>query len=55
MLYQLDPASFEATYASAQAGVRKAESTAATARTVAKRNAELVKIDAISQQVNDQA
>ena len=55
VLYQLDPASFEATYASAQAGVRKAESTAATARTVAKRNAELVKIDAISQQVNDQA
>ncbi len=54
VLYQLDPASFQATYASAQAAVRKAESTAATARTVARRNAELVKIDAISQQVNDQ-
>ncbi|WP_083686547.1 efflux RND transporter periplasmic adaptor subunit [Rhodoferax koreensis] len=54
VLYQIDPASFQATHASAQAGVRKAESNAATARTVAKRNAELVKIDAISQQVNDQ-
>ena len=54
VLYQLDPASFQASYASAQAGVRKAESTLATARTVARRNAELVKIDAISQQVNDQ-
>lgn len=54
VLYQLDPASFQATYASAQAGVRKAESTLATARTVARRNTELVKIDAISQQVNDQ-
>jgi len=53
-LYQLDPAPFQAVYASAQANVRKAESTLATARTVARRNAELVKIDAISQQVNDQ-
>jgi len=53
-LYQLDPAPFQAAYASAQANVRKAESTLANARTVAKRNAELVKIDAISQQVNDQ-
>jgi len=53
-LYQLDPAPFQAAYASAQANVRKAESTLATARTVARRNAELVKIDAISQQVNEQ-
>ncbi len=52
-LYQLDPAPFQATYASAQANVRKAESTSATARTVARRNAELVKIDAISQQLNE--
>lgn len=52
-LYQLDPAPFQAVHASAQANVRKAESTLATARTVAKRNAELVKIDAISQQVNE--
>ncbi|MGJ7492761.1 efflux RND transporter periplasmic adaptor subunit [Variovorax sp. ZT4R33] len=53
-LYQLDPAPFQAVYASAQANVRKAESTLANARTVARRNAELVKIDAISQQVNEQ-
>ena len=53
-LYQLDPAPFQAVYASAQANVRKAESTLATARTMARRNAELVKIDAISQQVNEQ-
>ena len=52
-LYQLDPAPFQAAYASAQANVRKAESTAATARTVASRNAELVKIDAISKQLNE--
>ncbi len=55
VLYQLDPASFEAVAASAQANVRKAETTLATARSVARRNAELVKIDAISQQVNEQA
>lgn len=53
-LYQLDPAPFQAAHASAQANVRKAESTLANARTVARRNAELVKIDAISQQVNEQ-
>ena len=54
VLYQLDPAPFQASLASAQANVRKAETTLATARTVAKRNAELVKIDAISQQVNEE-
>lgn len=54
VLYQLDPASFEATAASARANVRRAETTLATARSVARRNAELVKIDAISQQVNEQ-
>ena len=54
MLYQLDPASFEASAASARANVRRAETTLATARSVARRNAELVKIDAISQQVNEQ-
>jgi membrane fusion protein (multidrug efflux system) len=54
VLYQLDPAPLQAAHASAQASVRKAESTLATARTVARRNAELVKIDAISQQVNDE-
>ena len=55
VLYQLDPATAEAAQASAQAAVRRAESILATARTVARRNAELVKIDAISQQVNEVA
>ncbi|CAN5217754.1 efflux RND transporter periplasmic adaptor subunit [soil metagenome] len=53
VLYQLDPATLEASNASAQASVRKAQTTVATTRNTAKRNAELVKIDAISQQVND--
>ncbi|MGQ2999359.1 efflux RND transporter periplasmic adaptor subunit [Variovorax sp.] len=54
VLYQLDPASLQAAHASAQASVRKAESALATSRTVARRNAELVKIDAISRQVFDE-
>ncbi len=54
VLYQLDPASFEAAAASARANVRRAETALATARSVARRNAELVKIDAISQQLNEQ-
>lgn len=53
VLYQIDPASFEASHASAQAGVGKAEATLNAARVTAERNAELVKIKAISQQVND--
>jgi membrane fusion protein (multidrug efflux system) len=54
VLYQLDPAMYQAAHLSAQAGARRAESAVATARTVARRNAELVKIDAISQQVNEE-
>lgn len=53
VLYQLDPASFQAAHAIAQAGVAKAEATVGAARVTAQRNAELVKIDAISQQLND--
>jgi membrane fusion protein (multidrug efflux system) len=53
VLYQIDPASFQASFASAQAGVAKAEATLNSARVSAQRNAELVKIDAISQQLND--
>lgn len=55
VLYQLDPAPLQAAYASAQASVRKADSALATSRTVARRNAELVKIDAISRQVFDES
>ncbi|MEF7614645.1 efflux RND transporter periplasmic adaptor subunit [Aquincola sp. MAHUQ-54] len=55
VLYQIDPSTFQATFASAQATVRKAEATVAVAQSTAQRNAELVKIDAISQQVNEQS
>ncbi|MDB5820331.1 MAG: efflux transporter periplasmic adaptor subunit [Rhizobacter sp.] len=55
VLYQLDTATYDAALASARASVRKAESTLATAKVVAQRNQELVKIDAISQQANDES
>lgn len=55
VLYVIDPASFQATFNSAQASVRKAEAAVAVAQTTAQRNAELVKIDAISQQANEQS
>jgi len=55
VLYVIDPATTQAAVTSAQATVAKAEATLASARTTARRNAELVKIDAISQQVNDEA
>jgi membrane fusion protein (multidrug efflux system) len=53
VLYQIDPAGFQASYAGAQAGVAKAESTEASARVAARRSAELVRIDAISRQQDD--
>ncbi len=53
VLYEIDPAPFEAAAASASASVRKAEAAVATAKTTAARNNELVKIDAISAQVNE--
>ena len=53
VLYQLDPAVYEAEHAVARANVKKAESTYANARTVARRNRELVQIDAISAQINE--
>lgn len=53
VLYQLDPAVYEAEYAAARASVRKAASTLANAQTVAKRNRSLVRIDAISEQINE--
>lgn len=52
-LYQLDDRSVSAAVNSAQAVVAKAKATAQTARSNAARNAELVKIDAISRQVYD--
>ncbi len=52
-LYQLDDRSATAAVNSAQAALAKAKAVAQTARSNAARNAELVKIDAISRQVYD--
>nr|WP_313073882.1 efflux RND transporter periplasmic adaptor subunit [Melaminivora sp.] len=53
VLYQIDPASFEVALASAQAQQSKARAALATAESNARRNAELLKIDAISRQLHD--
>jgi membrane fusion protein (multidrug efflux system) len=49
-LYQIDPASYQAAYASAQAAVAKAEAVVETDQLTARRQADLAKIDAVSQQ-----
>ena len=54
-LYQIDPASLKATEASAIAAVAKAEASQRTLAATARRNAELVKIDAISTQAFDES
>ena len=54
-LYEIDARTLEATARSAEAALAKARATAQTARTNAERNAELVKIDAISRQVFDES
>ncbi|MDP3812061.1 MAG: efflux RND transporter periplasmic adaptor subunit [Hydrogenophaga sp.] len=54
-LYQIDARSLEAAAKSAEAALAKARASAQTARTNAERNAELVKIDAISRQVFDES
>ena len=54
-LYQVDPATYAAAQASAQAALAKAQATARTAQVNAKRNAQLVEIDAISRQVFDES
>jgi len=53
VLYQIEPATFEAAFNSAKAGVAKAQAAVEAARTTAARNAELVKIDAVSRQVEE--
>lgn len=53
VLYQIDPATYAVAVKSAEAALSKARATLGTAQTNAKRNAELVKIDAISRQVYD--
>ena len=54
-LYQIDARTLEATVKSAEAALAKSRAAAQTARTNAERNAELVKIDAISRQVFDES
>ena len=54
-LYQIDARTLEATVKSAEAALAKSRASAQTARTNAERNAELVKIDAISRQVFDES
>ncbi|MDR7093863.1 efflux RND transporter periplasmic adaptor subunit [Hydrogenophaga laconesensis] len=54
-LYQIDSRTLEASVKSAEAALARARATAQTARTNAERNAELVKIDAISRQVFDES
>ncbi|MDH6185698.1 membrane fusion protein (multidrug efflux system) [Polaromonas sp. CG_23.6] len=53
VLYQLDAASYQAAQASAQASLAKVQAAVGAAEATARRNAELVKIDAISRQVDD--
>jgi membrane fusion protein (multidrug efflux system) len=54
-LYQIDAAPFQAQYASAQAAVAQAKAAQTTAKLKAQRYAELVKINAVSEQDNDDA
>ena len=55
VLYQIDPASFEAAHASAKAVLARAEASQNTIRLKADRYRELVKVKAVSQQDNDDA
>ncbi|WOB49957.1 efflux RND transporter periplasmic adaptor subunit [Xanthomonas hydrangeae] len=52
-LYQIDPATYRASYASAQATLAKAQANLRTAKLKAQRYTELVQIKAISQQEGD--
>ncbi|MCC4596671.1 efflux RND transporter periplasmic adaptor subunit [Xanthomonas campestris pv. phormiicola] len=54
-LYQIDPATYRATYDSYVAALGKAQATLRTARLKAERYRELVKVSAISKQDNDDA
>lgn len=55
LLYQIDPATYKAAYASAQASLSRAQANLYAARLKAERYADLVKIDAVSRQDNDDA
>ena len=53
LLYQIDPAPYQAAYASAQAALQKTEASLVSTRLKAERYAQLVKINAVSSQDND--
>ena len=55
ILYQIDPSTYQASYASAKAAQARAEATLNTLRLKADRYRDLVKIKAVSQQDNDDA
>ncbi|MBW8329972.1 MAG: efflux RND transporter periplasmic adaptor subunit [Thiobacillus sp.] len=55
VLYQIDPATYQAAYDSARANKARAEANLYAARLKAGRYAELVKIEAVSKQANDEA
>ncbi|RII29104.1 MAG: efflux transporter periplasmic adaptor subunit [Geobacter sp.] len=55
VLYQIDPATYQAAYASAKAAESRAEATLITVRLKAERYRDLVKIKAVSQQDSDDA
>lgn len=55
VLYQIDPATYQAAYASAKAAQSRAEATLGSAKLKAERYQDLVKIKAVSQQDNDDA
>lgn len=54
-LYQIDPATYRATFESAKASLARAEANVYSARLKAQRYADLVKIEAVSKQANDDA
>jgi len=54
-LYQIDPATYQAAYNSAAAGLAQAQATATAARLKAERYKSLVEINAVSKQDNDDA
>lgn len=54
-LYQIDPATYQASYDSARAALSRAQATLKSARLTARRYGELVKIEAVSTQANDDA
>jgi membrane fusion protein (multidrug efflux system) len=54
-LYELDDAPYRAQYNNAKAALQKAEATVVVTKSTAKRDADLIKIDAVSEQDNDNA